>query len=504
MLFPTEEFLLIFLPVVLAVYYGIHFFTHSITAKNVWLLIASIIFYAWGEPVYVFLMLASILFNYCMALAIDRRSGDGHGRTGRALLTLTVAVNLLVLFWFKYAKAVLRGSPMSSLTDNIVLPIGISFYTFQAMSYVIDVYRGKIRAEKNPLYTGLYISFFPQLIAGPIVRFRSMENAIKGRSESLAGFAGGAERFVRGLVKKVLIANRMAAVADAVWALVIDGKLQAGISLAWLGAISYTLQIFFDFSGYSDMAIGLGAMFGFDLPENFDHPYISGSVTEFWRRWHITLSGWFKDYVYIPLGGSRVSKGRLIFNLFVVWLLTGIWHGGDLTFLIWGMIYFIVLTLEKMAGVRVYAGDEGPDDKSEDTGSAAVRILKNVPGHIYTCFVVVVAWVFFRADDLTDAWGYIRGLFPVLNESGVPGVGSFAPTGGCIAALAYLKQNAVFYIAAVILCMPVRSCLRERARNAGIGRIFDAVYGVLLALGLVLALTYIYNNAYSPFIYFNF
>ena len=487
MLFPTEEFLLIFLPVVLAVYYGIHFITHNITAKNVWLLIASIIFYAWGEPVYVFLMIGSILFNYLMALAIQAQSDRGNAVNKRVMLVLTIAVNIVVLFWFKYAGAVLRTTPWAELTENIVLPIGISFYTFQAMSYVIDVYRGDVYAERNPLYVGLYVSFFPQLIAGPIVRYKSIDKKIKSRSESPTGFAAGAERFVRGLIKKVLIANRMAVVADAVWNLIIADKLQASVSLAWLGAISYTLQIFFDFSGYSDMAIGLGGMFGFELPENFDHPYMAKSVTEFWRRWHMTLSRWFRDYVYIPLGGSRKGSARLIFNLFIVWLLTGIWHGDCLTFVLWGMIYFVILTIEKFCKVKVT-----DDDKKRG------NLLTNTVRRLYTLLTVILAWVIFRSDSLADAMAYIRGMFPVASI--ISGISTVSAHG---AALAYLRQNLVYYIAAVVLCFPVREKLKSRAESLGVS-IYHIFYGLIMAGGLILALSYIYNNAYSPFIYFNF
>ncbi len=475
MLFPSEEFLLIFLPVVLAGYYGIHILTHNIILKNIWLLAASIVFYAWGEPVYVFLMLGYVIFDHLMAMFISRTSEEKK-TLRRVLLVLTMAVNISGLVWFKYAKALLSGTGLSHITENIVLPIGISFYTFQAMSYVIDVYRGSVTAEVNPLYTGLYISFFPQLIAGPIVRFKTIRDRMRDRSESLSSFYTGAERFMRGIIKKVLIANRMAAVADAVWGLMIGGRLEAGASLAWLGAISYTLQIFFDFSGYSDMAIGLGGMFGFEIPENFDHPYISASVTEFWRRWHMTLSGWFRDYVYIPLGGSRVGRGRLVFNLFIVWLLTGIWHGDNLTFVVWGMIYFIVLTIEKMAGVTVKKdGNTG----AWANGLTAGKLLTNTVKHIYTLLVVIFAWVVFRSESIGDAWAYIRGMF---GGSGSTGAG---------AAIAYIRQNLVYYIAAVILCFPIK-------KPKGV------LYGILIAGGFVLALTYIYNNAYSPFIYFNF
>ena len=483
MLFPTEEFLLIFLPITLCIYYLIPQRYRDV--RNLWLLAASLIFYAWGEPLYVLLMISVIAFDHMMALIIDKSRNT-------IIFALTILVNIGVLIWFKYFSS--------------VLPIGISFYTFQAMSYVIDVYRSKIKAEKNPLYTGLYISFFPQLIAGPIVRYETIAAKIRNRSESIPGFASGAERFVRGLIKKVLIANRMAVVADAVWALVIGDRLCAGVSLAWLGAVSYTLQIFFDFSGYSDMAIGLGAMFGFDLPENFDHPYIAKSVTEFWRRWHITLSGWFRDYVYIPMGGSRVSKGRLVFNLFVVWLLTGMWHGSDLTFVIWGMIYFAVLTVEKLAGVKVKASETNKENDGGGSGrnERPAALLTNIVKHLYTLIIVVVAWVFFRSDSLPDALGYIKGMFPVFSTAGSTGDGQFATAVGSTAALAYIRQNLAFYIAALILCMPVRARLAEKLRGSVAGKVFDVTYGIVLAACFVLALSYIYNNAYSPFIYFNF
>ncbi len=494
MLFPSEEFLLIFLPVVIVGYYALHLLLHNTTVKNLWLFGASIVFYAWGEPVYVFLMIAYILFDHLMAFIIGR-IGDENRALKKTALVLTILVNISALVWFKYAGAIFASTGLSHITENIVLPIGISFYTFQAMSYVIDVYRGNVPAEVNPLYTGLYISFFPQLIAGPIVRFGTVREKMRSRQESAGLFCEGAERFIRGLIKKVLIANRMAAVADSVWGLMDGGRLEASASLAWLGAISYTLQIFFDFSGYSDMAIGLGAMFGFKLPENFDHPYIAKSVTEFWRRWHITLSGWFRDYVYIPLGGSRVTRGRLIFNLFIVWILTGIWHGDNLTFVLWGMIYFAVLTAEKLAGVKV------SEEKAEKTGIPC--ILTNAVKHIYTLFIVILAWVVFRSDSVKDAWGYLRGMFPFLDRVSND-AGQIHVSQGYKAALAYLKQNAVFYIAAVILCLPARSWLKEKLQGSRAYKACDITYGLAMALCFMLALSYIFNNAYSPFIYFNF
>lgn len=490
MLFPSEEFLLIFLPVVLVGYYAIHILTyakHDLKLKNIWLLISSIVFYAWGEPVYVFLMVGYIIFNYLMALLIDSHMAI-KAPTRRLLFVLTIVVNIAALVWFKYARAIFSGTALSVFTEGIVLPIGISFYTFQAMSYVADVYNGRIKAEKNPLYVGLYVAFFPQLIAGPIVRYETIADRLRSRREDAESFCRGAERFAIGMIKKVLIANRMAAVADNVWGLLIDGQLQTSVSLAWLGAISYTLQIFFDFSGYSDMAVGLGGMFGFKLPENFDHPYTARSITEFWRKWHMTLSGWFRDYVYIPLGGSREGKVRLVRNLFVVWLLTGIWHGDSLTFVVWGMLYFVCLVTEKLAGAN--AAEAG---KSKNKGS---EILTNIVKRIYTLLTVMLAWVIFRSDNMSDAMAYIKGMIPGIGGMGIDSQ----------AALAYLKQNAVYYITAVILCMPVRRALEGymAKRTIPVKRVYEILYGVLISAGFLLSVTFIYNNSYNPFIYFNF
>lgn len=505
MLFPSEEFILIFLPVVLIGYYLLYILfknrTWGIIPRNVWLLAGSLTFYAWGERKLVWLMVGSIVFNWLMGLLISIVKGNSKSGPvlSKVLMALTVIVNIAILGWYKYAGFIygeldrLTGGDVFPKTwkytfADIVLPIGISFYTFQALSYVIDVYRGKVKAEKNPLYVGLYISFFPQLIAGPIVRFESVAQMIRSRTESFASFNKGAERFIRGLVKKVLIANRMALVADAAWELIIDGVLETSVPMAWLGAISYSLQIFFDFSGYSDMAIGLGQMFGFELPENFDHPYIAGSVTEFWRRWHMTLSGWFRDYVYIPLGGSRVKRGRLIFNLFIVWLLTGMWHGANYTFIVWGMLYFVVLVIEKMVGVKV-----GADNGATEKRTAEKNKLTIIVKHIYTLLIVCIAWVIFRSDSIQDAWIYIRGMF-----GGAAGGLKLGAAG------AYIRQNAIFYVAAILFCMPVRGLIETRLENSKIKGIYDICYGLLMTACMILAVSYIYNNAYSPFIYFNF
>ena len=351
MLFPSEVFLFVFLPVVLGVYYLLLRKTKHL--KNIFLLAASLFFYAWGEPQNVWLMVGVILFNWFFGILVDKVRD--HKVPVRILMTVMVLTNVGILGWYKYSEFVMlqvnRFLHTEFTVPDVTLPIGISFFTFQAMSYVIDVYRGHGKVQKNPLQVGLYISLFPQLIAGPIVRYETIADQIENRVENLADFNAGVTRFCIGLGKKVLIANNMALIADNAFGLIINNEFQASVGMAWLGAIAYTLQIFFDFSGYSDMAIGLGQMFGFHFEENFKYPYISSTVSEFWRRWHISLQTWFRDYVYFPLGGSRVSKPRLVLNLFVVWALTGIWHGANWTFLAWGLLYFVLLTFEKLSGL---------------------------------------------------------------------------------------------------------------------------------------------------------
>ena len=338
MLFPSEVFLFVFLPLVLVIYYGL--LRKNVALKNIFLLVASLFFYAWGEPQYVFLMIATILFDWFYGILLDKVRDNKI--PARIIMFLMVATNLSILGYYKYSgfavSQVNRFLHTEFAIPQVILPIGISFFTFQAMSYAIDVYRGHGKVQKNPLYVGLYVSLFPQLIAGPIVRYETVADQIENRVENWNDFTSGVTRFCVGLAKKVLISNNMAVVADAAFALIINNDFQASLGMAWLGAISYTLQIFFDFSGYSDMAIGLGKMFGFHFEENFNYPYISKTVSEFWRRWHMSLQTWFRDYVYFPLGGSRVSKPRLIFNLFVVWALTGIWHGANWTFILWGLM----------------------------------------------------------------------------------------------------------------------------------------------------------------------
>ena len=343
MLFSSIVFLFYFLPVVLALYY---LFRFSVPIKNMILLVASLFFYAWGEPWFVFVMLISIMGNYVLALLVDH--ARGKDKTARFYVGLSVVLNIGLLFVFKYLDFLIRNinqaSGMEIPLTGLTLPIGISFFTFQAMSYVIDVYRGNGTVQKNPFYVALYIAFFPQLIAGPIVRYETIAEQIKNRVETLDKFSVGTCRFIAGLGKKVLLSNNFAVIADYIFNCYQGGGCP--VTLAWLGSFAYTLQLFFDFSGYSDMAIGLGLMFGFKFEENFNYPYISKSIGEFWRRWHISLGTWFKEYIYFPLGGSKVKNMDIVLrNMLVVWVFTGIWHGAEWTFLIWGLLNFAALCL---------------------------------------------------------------------------------------------------------------------------------------------------------------
>lgn len=469
MLFPSEVFLFVFLPLVLAVYYL--FLKNTKELKNIFLLAASLFFYAWGEPVYVFLMIAAILINWLYGIGVHRL--EKKKGLAKGVLVLMVLTNLGILGWFKYSVFVMLQVNRFLHTDfpvpQVELPIGISFFTFQAMSYVFDVYRKKGRVQYNPLRVGLYISLFPQLIAGPIVRYETIAEQMEHREENWSDFSKGVTRFCIGLGKKVLIANNMAVVADAAFDLLIGGQFQASAAMAWLGAISYTLQIFFDFSGYSDMAIGLGQMFGFHFEENFRYPYIARSVSDFWRRWHISLQTWFRDYVYFPLGGSRVSKPRLVLNLFVVWALTGIWHGANWTFLAWGLMYFVLLTFEKLTGL-----DKKP----------------RFWGHLYTMLFVMIGWVIFRSSGMGNALTYIKAMF---------GIGAKGAVDSAVGA--YLMQNAIYYVLALIGCVPVLPRLEEKCQE---NKVWQIGYTFAVLLAFLVSVSFIMNQAYNPFIYFNF
>ncbi len=463
MVFSTTTFILLFLPVVLLVYYFPPIRKHR-SISNLVLSLASLFFYAWGEPSFVLVMLGSIFVNWALGLLVDKFRNTKRAKTP---LIAAVVVNVALLFVFKYLTFLLTNFNLlfnkNIDTLNISLPIGISFFTFQAMSYVIDVYRGHGKAQKNPLNVILYISFFPQLIAGPIVRYETVAEEINNRVETFEDFSSGVYRFLIGLSKKVLLANNLAVLADAAF----DGQKPTVLS-AWIGALAYSLQIYFDFSGYSEMAIGLGRMFGFHFLENFDYPYVSRSITEFWRRWHMSLGTWFRDYVYFPLGGSRVdSKARLVFNLFVTWTLTGIWHGANWTFLMWGLLYFVLLTVEKLTGF---------DKKS------------GFFGHIYTMLFVVLGWVLFRSESIGNALSYMTSMF---------GIGAKLYDGYM---LTYLSSYKVFFIAGILACFPIQKLFKDKINS----KVYNCVSAAVLFVLFVLSLSFMVKGAYNPFIYFNF
>lgn len=470
MIFSSEVFLFVFLPVNLIVYYL--FLRRHRLLQNIFLLITSLLFYAWGEPKNILILCLIIMFNWAMGLFVDRLRENK--KAVRLILLSTTVVDIGTLAVYKYTAFVLsnlnRFSFFNFRIPNIVLPIGISFFTFQAISYVIDIYRKNGTVQKNPLNVGLYIAFFPQLIAGPIVRYETIAEQLLHRRESFELFSKGVFRFIQGMGKKVLIADTLYLLADAAFSLTESGEFLASTLMAWLGAVAYTFQIYFDFSGYSDMAIGLGSMFGFTFDENFNYPYISSSISEFWRRWHISLQTWFRDYVYFPLGGSRVkSRLRLLFNIFVVWFLTGVWHGANWTFILWGLMYFVLIALEKFTGFEKKLG---------------------FFSHIYTMLFVILGWVLFRADSVSSAFCYIKAMFGI-NAGGLWDSG----------ALAYLKQNAVYFAAAILFSCPLFSYLDGRLRS---NRYWNILYTVFMAGVLFLSLTYIFNNSFSPFLYFNF
>ncbi|MGI5824915.1 MAG: MBOAT family O-acyltransferase [Bacillota bacterium] len=482
MVFSSLIFLFMFLPLVLLGYFGL-LRKCSLKVKNRFLLLASLFFYGWGEPVYVFLMIGCIFYNYLFGRWADLARRSSNRKSGHIAIVLMLICNLSILGVFKYTDFVLSNLNtifgLSLPLPEIVLPIGISFFIFQGISYVIDVYRGNGQAQKNPLDVGLYIAFFPQLIAGPIVRYNTIAKEIKNRRENADDFADGISIFVIGLAKKAIIANNIAIVADKAFALSPTSELS--VAMAWLGAIAYTLQIYFDFGGYSDMAIGLGRMFGFHFLANFNFPYISRSVSEFWRRWHISLGSWFRDYVYFPLGGSRVGKLRLVFNLLVVWFLTGLWHGANWTFICWGLFYFFWIALEKITGLG---------KKMERTP---------VVSTVFVMFLVVLGWVMFRAETMTQALQYMAAMFNGY------GTGLWDAN-----AQMYLHDYKWFFIFGIICALPVKNwCLQAFKRNKALtdgqyAKILQIIGIICLAVLLVVATAFLAKGSYNPFIYFNF
>ncbi|NCE65142.1 MBOAT family protein [Pseudoflavonifractor sp. 524-17] len=475
MLFSSSVFLFLFLPIVLLGYYGVCTWLGPLRrpAQNLLLLAASLFFYAWGEPWFVLVMIASILANYLFGLWVGL--WRTRGRSTRLPAGLAVAANLGLFFVFKYLAFVLTEANRLGLgltVPIIDLPIGISFFTFQAMSYVLDVGRGRGKVQRNPLKVALYISFFPQLIAGPIVKYETVAEDIDCRRESWEDFSSGVCRFLTGLGKKVFLSNQLAVLVDFVYGLPAAG-LSAG--LAWLSSLCYILQLYFDFSGYSDMAIGLGRMFGFHFLENFNYPFISRSITEFWRRWHISLSTWFLDYVYVPLGGSRVSaKWKHVRNLFIVWLLTGLWHGANWTFLFWGLYSFSLLALEKFGGF----GTRWP---------GWCRWL-------YTLIAFDIGCVFFRADSLGAAFLHLKAMF-------FPAAGWWDSY-----TLFFLTEYRFLLLAAALCATPIARWLSARLASAGRGGalVRDTLYPLAVLTLYVVCAAFIVKGTYNPFIYFNF
>ena len=464
MVFSSFTFLLLFLPASVVC----TLIARGIRAKNAVLCLFSLVFYAWGEPVYILLMLGSILFNYLVGLGMARYPGRKT-----LLMVLAAAVNIGAIVFFKYLDMLLSawngifGTRIPAA--GIALPIGISFYTFQILSYVIDVYRGKTEPQRDLLTLATYISMFPQLVAGPIVRYETVREQLKSRRVTAEDFAAGLSRTAIGLGKKVLLANQMALAADQIF----SNTETAPAAVLWIGAVCYALQIYFDFSGYSDMAIGMGRMFGFTFLENFNEPYLADSVTDFWRRWHISLSSWFREYVYIPLGGNRRGPSRQIFNLLVVWLLTGLWHGASWNFALWGLYYGILLILEKFL---------------------LGRRIERIPAffrHLGTLLVVLVGWVIFRVEDV----GALGGVFTEMFTFRTGGTADwFLFNASALQALIVLP-------AALIACLPLRRLLSARFGEkrwfTGAGRIW-ALLIWLLSLAMLL------GESYNPFIYFRF
>ena len=468
MLFSSIVFLFTFLPAVMILYYLL-----PVRFRNVILLLASLVFYAWGEPVYLFLMLLSILFNYFSGLDIARNLQDN--RAAKRSLVFNLIINLAVLGFFKYEGFVLDTLngilPVHISYHALPLPIGISFYTFQILSYIIDVYRGNVKVQTNLPNFALYVTMFPQLIAGPIVQYADVDEQLASREVSWTKFGEGSMYFIRGLAKKVLLANTSGMIFTEVSGL---AKGNIAVVTAWLGAFAYMFQIYFDFSGYSDMAIGLGKMFGFEFNMNFNYPYVAKSITEFWRRWHISLSSWFRDYVYIPLGGNRVSKIKHIRNLLIVWFLTGLWHGAAWNFVAWGLYYGVLLIIEKYLL------------------SPVLDRLPDVVRHIYSIVLVVIGWVLFFSSSFGQAADYIRVMFGA-------GAHGFADR----ESMYLLTSNLILWLILIFGSTPLvhfryEHMLRSKKWNTTI--INSVVYAALF----IVCIAYLVTETYNPFLYFRF
>ena len=467
MVFSSSPFLYAFLSLTLIFY----FLIPNRVWRNGVLLAASLIFYAWGEPRLVVLMLLAVLVAYVGGLLIDRFRKAGKPGLQKLAFWITTILLTGNLFFFKYLNFTvdnLNRLGLDMVIPAIALPIGISFYTFQILSYVIDLHWGRVKVQRNPFYLALYLSFFPQLIAGPIVRYQTVEEEIRHRTENLDEMVAGAKRFIVGLAKKVLLANNIAAVAELIYA---GDKAIYGTAMYWLAAVAYTLQIYFDFSGYSDMAIGLGRIFGFHFLENFNYPYIARSITDFWRRWHISLSTWFRDYIYIPLGGNRVSRGRWVVNLLIVWALTGFWHGAQWNFIFWGLYYGLLLLAEKLF---------------------LQKFLDRLPAlcqWLYTMVIVIVGWVFFNLTDFSQMLGALQWMF---TPHATAWLQVFTADTDILFALLWLPLGLVFML-------PVGK--KVRLGDSLPAEVLSmAFHGVLL----LVCILFILSSSYNPFIYFRF
>lgn len=471
MLFSSLPFLFSFLPL----FFIIYFLVKKRAIRNIVLLIFSLLFYAWGEPVYVFLMIFSIMVDYTCGYYVSKNINIENKKVAKRFVIISVVTNLFILGFFKYTDffiSNLNAIPIFSHLKplGLALPVGISFYTFQTMSYTIDIYRGDAKVQKNISSFGAYVTAFPQLIAGPVIQYNTIAEQLTDRTESFENFGAGLRRFIAGLAKKVMIANNVAALADGIFAL--SGSEYGAVG-AWLAMIAYSLQIYFDFSGYSDMAIGLARMMGFSYLENFNYPYISKSITEFWRRWHISLSTFFRNYVYIPLGGNRVSKPRWIFNILIVWLLTGFWHGAAWTFVLWGLYFGVILLLEKLF---------------------LQERLEKLPVicNLYTIIILIFGWVIFRANSVAHIGEIVSSMF------GANGTGSF---------IWLAEQNIVqipyliAIIVGIICSMPVSKYIGNFLSTNSAGRILIDVSTVIALIYCIFSLAV---GSYNPFIYFIF
>lgn len=479
MLFSSLTFIYYFLPIVIGLYFVLHFSIKnkkvSILCKNILLLISSLIFYAWGGVSYLLIIVSIILVNYVFSLLITKY--DEKIKLRKAFLIIDLVLNLGILFYFKYfnfvAEMFINIAHADITLKTVVLPIGISFFTFQAISYTVDVYKKKSECQKNIIYLALYISFFPQLIAGPIVQYNSIEKQLDNREESLEKFVKGIVRFAFGLAKKVIIANTLAVVVDKIF----GSQEMLNTGSAWIGIIFYTFQILYDFSGYSDMAIGLGKMFGFEFMENFDNPYMSLSIAEFWRRWHISLGAWFREYIYIPLGGNRKGLAITCINLFVVFLVTGIWHGANWTFILWGVGFGVFIVLERLFFGKILAKNP-------------VKFLN----WLYTFFIVVMLWVLFRSPDLGYAMRYYSYLFTIKRSSVNP---TFFVTTQSFIALGF----------AVVFMGPAQYLWKFIVEKKNLKINQNISLYIKCGVGLLFIIVSIYMltvNTYNPFIYFNF